>query len=46
MDLCFLLVMTPAASMTVLVVGAPLMFALMIGPAAAARSFTGRPGRR
>ena len=30
--------------MTVPVVGALLMFALMIGPAAAARSFTRRPG--
>jgi ABC 3 transport family len=45
MDLCFLLVMAPAASMTVPVAGAPLMSALMIGPAAATRSFTGRPGR-
>jgi zinc/manganese transport system permease protein len=44
MELCFLLVMALAASMTVPVVGALLMFALMIGPAAAARSFTSRPG--
>jgi len=44
MELCFLLVMALAASMTVPVVGALLMFALMIGPAAAARSFTRRPG--
>jgi zinc/manganese transport system permease protein len=43
-ELCFLLVMALAASMTVPVVGALLMFALMIGPAAAARSFTRRPG--
>ncbi|HEX3960069.1 MAG TPA: metal ABC transporter permease [Trebonia sp.] len=44
MELCFLLVIALAASMTVPVVGALLMFALMIGPAAAARSFTRRPG--
>jgi zinc/manganese transport system permease protein len=44
MELCFLLVMALATSMTVPVVGALLMFALMIGPAAAARSFTKRPG--
>jgi zinc/manganese transport system permease protein len=44
MELCFLLVMALAASMTVPVVGALLMFALMIGPAAAARCFTKRPG--
>jgi zinc/manganese transport system permease protein len=36
--------MALATSMTVPVVGALLMFALMIGPAAAARSFTKRPG--
>jgi zinc/manganese transport system permease protein len=45
MDLCFLIVMALATSMTVPVVGALLMFALMIGPAAAARSFTRRPGQ-
>ncbi|MGH3298717.1 MAG: metal ABC transporter permease [Trebonia sp.] len=44
MELCYLLVMALATSMTVPVVGALLMFALMIGPAAAARSFTRRPG--
>ena len=38
MDLAFLLVMALATSMTVPVVGALLMFSLMIGPAAAARS--------
>lgn len=43
MELCFLIVMALATSMTVPVVGALLMFALMIGPAAAARSFTKRP---
>jgi zinc/manganese transport system permease protein len=44
MDLGFLLVMALATSMTVPVVGALLMFSLMIGPPAAARSFTPRPG--
>jgi zinc/manganese transport system permease protein len=43
-DLYFLVVMALAASMTVPVVGALLMFSLMIGPAAAARSVTARPG--
>jgi zinc/manganese transport system permease protein len=36
--------MALATSMTVPVVGALLMFSLMIGPAAAARSVTARPG--
>ena len=44
MDLAFLLVMALATSMTVPVVGALLMFSLMIGPAAAARAVTARPG--
>jgi zinc/manganese transport system permease protein len=44
MELAFLLVMALATSMTVPVVGALLMFCLMIGPAAAARSLTPRPG--
>ena len=44
MELCYLVVMALAATMTVPVVGVLLMFALMIGPAAAARSFTKRPG--
>jgi zinc/manganese transport system permease protein len=43
-DIYFLIVMALAASMTVPVVGALLMFSLMIGPAAAARSVTARPG--
>jgi len=43
MDVGFLLVMALATSMTVPVVGALLMFSLMIGPAAAARSLTARP---
>ncbi len=44
MEIVFLLIMALATSMTVPVVGALLMFSLMIGPAAAARSFTPRPG--
>jgi zinc/manganese transport system permease protein len=44
MELYFLIVMALATSMTVPVVGALLMFSLMIGPAAAARSVTARPG--
>jgi zinc/manganese transport system permease protein len=43
MELWFLLVMALATSMTVPVVGALLMFSLMIGPSAAARSVTARP---
>jgi len=43
-DLYFLIVMALATSMTVPIVGALLMFSLMIGPAAAARSVTARPG--
>jgi zinc/manganese transport system permease protein len=43
MGLAFLLVMALATSMTVPVVGALLMFSLMIGPAAAARSVSARP---
>lgn len=43
-DLYFLLVVAVATSMSVPVVGALLMFSLMIGPAAAARSVTARPG--
>lgn len=43
-ELAFLIVMALAASMTIPVVGALLMFSLMIGPAAAARSVTSRPG--
>jgi zinc/manganese transport system permease protein len=44
-DVTFLLVVALATSMTVPVVGAFLMFSLMIAPAAAARSLTDRPGR-
>jgi zinc/manganese transport system permease protein len=43
-ELAFLVVMALATSMTIPVVGALLMFSLMIGPAAAARSVTARPG--
>jgi zinc/manganese transport system permease protein len=43
-EIYFLIVMALAASMTVPVVGALLMFSLMIGPAAAARSVTAKPG--
>ena len=43
MELAFLVVMALATSMTVPVVGALLMFSLMIGPSAAARSVTARP---
>jgi zinc/manganese transport system permease protein len=45
MELVFLLVMALATSMTVPVVGALLMFSLMIGPAAAARALTASPVR-
>ena len=43
MDLCFLLVLALASTMTVPVVGTFLIFSLMIGAPAAARSFTDRP---
>jgi zinc/manganese transport system permease protein len=43
-DIYFLIVVALATSMTVPIVGALLMFSLMIGPAAAARSVTARPG--
>jgi zinc/manganese transport system permease protein len=43
MELAFLLVLALATAMTVPVVGALLIFSLMIGPPAAARSFTDRP---
>lgn len=43
MELCFLLVLALATTMTVPVVGTLLMFSLMIGPPAAARCFTARP---
>jgi zinc/manganese transport system permease protein len=43
-ELCFLLVVALATTMTIPVVGTLLIFSLMIGPPAAARSFTNRPG--
>ena len=43
-ELGFLLVVALATTMTVPVVGTALIFSLMIGPAAAARAFTTRPG--
>ena len=43
-DMAFLTVLALATAMTVPVVGALLIFSLMIGPPAAARSFTDRPG--
>ena len=42
-EMCFLVVLAMATAMTVPVVGALLIFSLMIGPPAAARSFTSRP---
>jgi zinc/manganese transport system permease protein len=45
MEMCFLLVVALATTMTVPVVGTLLIFSLMIGAPAAARSFTDRPGR-
>jgi zinc/manganese transport system permease protein len=42
-EMAFLLVVAVATAMTVPVVGALLIFSLMIGPPAAARSFTDRP---
>lgn len=43
-ELAFLTLVALATTMTVPVVGTTLIFTLMIGPAAAARSFTARPG--
>ncbi len=43
MELCFLTVLALASTMTVPVVGTLLIFSLMIGAPAAARSFTDRP---
>jgi zinc/manganese transport system permease protein len=43
-ETCFLVVVALATAMTVPVVGALLIFSLMIGPPAAARSLTSRPG--
>ena len=43
-EMAFLVVLACATAMTVPVVGALLIFSLMIGPPAAARCFTDRPG--
>ena len=43
LQVCFLIVVALATAMTVPVTGALLIFSLMIGPPAAARSFTSRP---
>ncbi len=43
MEMSFLVLLALATAMTVPVVGALLIFSLMIGPPAAARSFTSRP---
>jgi len=45
MEMAFLVVVALATTMTVPVVGTLLIFSLMIGAPAAARSFTDRPGR-
>jgi zinc/manganese transport system permease protein len=45
MEVCFLVVVALASTMTVPVVGTLLIFSLMIGSPAAARSFTSSPGR-
>ena len=44
-EICFLIVVVLATVMTVPVVGALLIFSLMIGPPAAARSLTSQPAR-
>ncbi|HVA09854.1 MAG TPA: metal ABC transporter permease [Acidimicrobiales bacterium] len=44
-EMAFLVIVAGVTTMTVPVVGALLMFALMIGPPAAARCLTDRPGR-
>jgi len=43
-DLLFLLVLAAATATALPVVGALLVFSLMVGPPAAARAFTGKPG--
>jgi zinc/manganese transport system permease protein len=42
-ELCFLVVLALATTMTVPVVGTALIFSLLVGPPAAARTFTARP---
>jgi zinc/manganese transport system permease protein len=43
MQLCFLILVALATTMTVPVVGTALIFSLMVGPPAAARAFTAKP---
>ena len=43
MELCFLIILAFATSISVPVVGALLVFSLMVGPAAGARALTDRP---
>lgn len=43
MEICFLIVLAAATALTLPVVGALLIFSLMTGPPAAARSITSRP---
>jgi zinc/manganese transport system permease protein len=45
MTLCFTLLVALATTMSVPVVGALLMFSLLVGPPAAARAFSARPAR-
>jgi zinc/manganese transport system permease protein len=45
MDLAFLIVIALATTMAVPVVGSLLIFSLLIGPSASARSFSNQPGR-
>ncbi len=44
MEIAFLLLVALATTMTVPVVGTTLIFSLMVGPPAAARAFTAKPG--
>ncbi len=44
MEIAFLLIVAAATTVTLPVVGALLIFSLMMGPPAAARAFAGRPG--
>jgi zinc/manganese transport system permease protein len=43
-EICFLVMVALSTTMTVPVVGTTLIFSLLIGPPAAARAFTARPG--
>ena len=44
MDICFLLLVAMATTVTIPVVGTFLLFSLMVAPAGAAQWFTDRPG--